>query len=97
MMKIKFDPAKDEINRHKHGLSLAFGEHVLADPGLIEMVDTSMDYGEERFLALGMVAGVVYATIYVERPDAVRFISVRVADKREHARYFSAEGRYHDR
>ena len=27
----RFDPAKDEANRRKHGLSLAFGDNILED------------------------------------------------------------------
>lgn len=49
-----------------------------------------MDYGEERFNALGMVNGTVFAVTYTERADSIRFISVREADKRETARYFLA-------
>ncbi|MEA1649896.1 BrnT family toxin [Nitrospirillum sp. BR 11164] len=88
-MKIEFDPAKDTANRHKHGLDLSFGEQVLLDPDLLEFLDDTLDYGEDRFLALGLVAGIVYAMVYTEREDAIRIISVRVADKREQARYFS--------
>ncbi|CAO3406283.1 BrnT family toxin [Azospirillum sp. INR13] len=87
-MKTPFDPAKNEINRAKHGLDLAFGSDVLRDPNLIEALDDRMDYGEERFNALGMVAGRIYAVTYTERADGVRFISVRAADKRETDRYF---------
>ncbi|CAO3430059.1 hypothetical protein [Azospirillum doebereinerae] len=49
-----------------------------------------MNYGEERFNALGLVNGTVYAVTYTERAEGVRFISVPAADKRETARYFQA-------
>ncbi|MGF7175869.1 BrnT family toxin [Azospirillum doebereinerae] len=48
-MKTPFDPAKNMINRAKHGLDLFFGDEVLRDRNLIEAVDTSMNSGEERF------------------------------------------------
>jgi len=83
-----FDPGKNRTNRKKHGLDLSFGEQVLRDPALLEAADESMDYGEERFNALGMVNGKVYAVTYAERADGIRLISVREADKREAARYF---------
>ncbi|MDE1148767.1 MAG: BrnT family toxin [Azospirillaceae bacterium] len=91
-MEVEFDPAKNEINRRKHGLDLSFGGQVLADPALIEFLDESMDYGENRFLALGFVTAVVYAVVYTERPNSIRIISVRAADKREQAAYFSHGG-----
>jgi len=89
-VKTPFDPTKNQINRAKHGLDLSFGADVLRDPNLIEALDDRMSYGEERFNALGMVAGTLYAVTYTERADGVRFISVRAADKRETDRYFQA-------
>ncbi|CBS87865.1 BrnT family toxin [Azospirillum lipoferum] len=85
-----FDPVKNLLNRRKHGLDLSFGAEVLRDRDLIEAPDLSMDYGEERFNALGMINGKVYAVTYTERAEGVRFISVREADKREAAHYFQA-------
>ncbi|MEE3626470.1 BrnT family toxin [Nitrospirillum sp. BR 11752] len=70
-------------------LTLGSADRCCWDPDLLEFLDDTMDYGEDRFLALGLVAGVVYAVVYAERQDATRIISVRTADKREHARYFS--------
>jgi uncharacterized DUF497 family protein len=46
-MKIEFDPHKDELNREKHGVSLAFGEYVLADPNLAVSLDLRFEYGED--------------------------------------------------
>lgn len=92
-MKPRFDPEKNRKNQAKHGLDLGFGEHALRDPNLLEALDLSMDYGEERFNALGMVGGKVYAVTYTERSDGIRFISVREADKREAARYFEANSK----
>ena len=85
-----FDPDKNRKNLKKHRLDLRFGAQVLRNPDLLEAVDESMDYGEERFNALGMVDGKIYAVTYTERSDGIRFISVREADKRETARYFQA-------
>ena len=85
-----FDPDKNRKNLKKHGLDLSFGERVLRDPDLIEALDDSMDYGEDRLNALGMVDGKIYAVTYTERSDGIRFISVREADRREAARYFQA-------
>lgn len=71
-------------------MDLSFGAEVLRDRDLIEALDLSMDYGEERFNALGMVNSRIYAVTYTERAEGIRFISVREADKREAAHYFKA-------
>ena len=63
-----FDPVKNLLNRRKHGLDLSFGAEVLRDRNLIEALDLSMDYGEERFNALGMVNGRIYAVTYTNVP-----------------------------
>ena len=86
-MHIEFDPEKDAANRGKHGVSLAFGAEVLADPGRLEILDVRFDYAEERFVAYGMSQGRVYVCVYTERGDMRRIISVRKANDRETERY----------
>lgn len=83
-----FDPAKDALNLQRHGVSLALGAEVLADPHGMEREDRSMDYGEARYLVLGMVRGTVYLAVYTERPEGPRFISVRKATRAEADLYY---------
>lgn len=83
-----FDPAKDVKNQRDHGLSLAFGAKVVADPHSIEVIDDRFAYGEERWNVIGLVDGQVYVATYTDREDGVRFISVRPASKREADRYY---------
>ena len=52
-MEIEFDPAKDEINRDKYGASLAFAADVLSDPRRIDLVDTRIEYSEDRTVTYG--------------------------------------------
>ena len=52
-MAIEFDPAKDEANRQKHGVSLAEGDGVLNDPLALTMDDEFVE-DEQRFVRLGM-------------------------------------------
>lgn len=85
---MSLDPNKSAKNLKRHQLSLSFGALVLADPNLMEAIDDSMDYGEIRWAAMGMVRGVVYVLIYPERADGPRFISVREATRRETDGYF---------
>jgi len=83
-----FDPVKDVKNRRDHGVSLALGTKVVADPHSIEVIDDRFAYGEERWNVIGMVDGQVYIATYTDREEGVRFISVRPASKREADRYY---------
>jgi len=85
-----FDPRKDAENQRNHGVSLALGTSVIADHHAIEAIDDRFDYGEERWNVLGMVDGKVYIATYTDRDDGPRFISVRLAGRRETERYFEA-------
>lgn len=41
------------------------------------------DYGEEREIILGMVAGEILLVVFTERLNAIRIISARKANKYE--------------
>ncbi|NYZ17719.1 BrnT family toxin [Azospirillum sp. RWY-5-1] len=87
MTGLEFDPAKNAVNLRKHGVPPALGVDALADPNLIEREDRSMDCGEVRCTALGMVAGTVHVVVFTKRADRIRFISVRPADRHETDHY----------
>jgi uncharacterized DUF497 family protein len=53
---ISFDPAKRASNLAKHGLDLAEAERVLAGP-CESRVDDRFDYGEERWISVGLLWG----------------------------------------
>ena len=52
---IDFDPAKDEINRAKHGISLEAAERMGLSAAII-LPEERFAYGEDRFQALGRLA-----------------------------------------
>lgn len=83
---IEFDPAKDAINRAKHGISLAAAAELLQGPVLV-MNDDRRDYGEDRFRAGGSVLGVIYVCTYTYREGRERIISLRIANRKERRRY----------
>jgi uncharacterized protein len=43
---VEYDPEKDDANRAKHGVSLAFAMDVLADSNRVDVLDTRFDYGK---------------------------------------------------
>ena len=85
-MQIEFDPAKDRINREKHGLSLALGVDLDWENSLV-WVDDRKEYGELRMIALAPATGILYCVAFVERDHSRRIISLRRANRREVKHY----------
>ena len=81
-MKIVYDPAKNDRNVRERGLSF---ERV-ADfdfANAVFLIDGRRDYGEVRRLAIGHVEDRLHVLCFVERPDGIRVVSFRKANKRE--------------
>ena len=85
-MQIEFDPAKDEVNRSKHGVSLAVAIELDWDAALV-WVDDRFEYGEIRMIALAPETDTLYYVAFVERGDVRRVISLRHATRREVKHY----------
>ena len=83
-MRVEFDPAKDAINQAKHGISMQEAERFDWDTAL-EREDDRFDYGEVRFVAIGLVDARLCVMVFTEGTDddAVRVISLRPAEKHE--------------
>jgi uncharacterized protein len=86
MIAIEFDPAKDAINRRKHGIALAAAAVVLDGP-LLRQQDDRFDYGEERWLAVGRIGNQTFAACYTMRGNVYRIISLRRANSKEREAY----------
>lgn len=86
-MDIAFDPAKDAINREKHGVSLAFGERVWSDVGVIVAPTIRVEDGEQRYRAIGEVDGRLWTAVHVYREETIRMISVRRSNDGERRLY----------
>ncbi len=80
-----WDPAKDALNRRKHGLSLADGIPGLEDPDRAVSIDDRFDYGEIRLVTAGRSGSrvlIVVSTelnITTEGEETTRIISARKA------------------
>ncbi len=91
-MNVEYDLAKDVANLEKHGVSLRFGERVLADAEVL-IVETIRDGDEEeRFKAIGRVDDRLWTAIHVYRGQTIRFISVRRSNAGEQRAYDSDPG-----
>lgn len=91
-MEFDFDPAKDEANRFKHGLRLAFGVRVFDDPRHSVIPTIRQGDEEERFKAVGLVNGKLYTAVHVWRGETIRLISVRRSNASEQRDYHSDPG-----
>ncbi|MFZ3341812.1 MAG: BrnT family toxin [Terriglobales bacterium] len=91
MIKLKFewDKAKAEGNLSAHGVSFDFAKTVFDDPFAIERLDDREDYGEERFVIIGMgQRNILLFVAYTERDERIRIISARRATQYEQDDYF---------
>jgi len=85
-VQIEYDPAKNTSNQRKHGVPLTLAEAFDWDMAKIEE-DARHDYGEQRFKATGYIGERLYCTIFVDRDEHRRIISLRKANKREFKDY----------
>lgn len=65
-MEFEWDEAKAKFNLRKHGVDFADAAHIFEDSGASHVLDETMDYGEDRFKAIGMIDGVILVVIYAE-------------------------------
>ncbi len=84
-----FDPAKAASNKALHGVDFADARDFDWETALV-VEDVRRDYGEKRYVALGMIGERVHVMIFSPRGGAVRLISLRKANKREVKRYDEA-------
>ena len=86
------DEKKQKLNLAKHGIDFADAA-IIFDGPLVTVEDTRDDYGESRYVALGLLVDVVVSLTYTERGDRIRIISIRKALKHEARFFFSQIGK----
>ena len=86
-MKFEWDEAKRQTNLRNHKLDFADAEIVFT--GItFTFEDDRFEYGEDRFITLGLLREMVVVIAHTERNDTVRVISMRKATKNEQRLYF---------
>jgi uncharacterized DUF497 family protein len=75
-MEIEYDTAKEAANIIKHDMSLADAQG-LFEGSIKVRPDDRKNYGEQRMIALGEIAGRVHVCVYTMRGDVYRVISLR--------------------
>jgi uncharacterized DUF497 family protein len=83
----EWDEAKNRGNVAKHGMDFSDAEQVLSG-SCVTFADSRFDYGEDRLITLGLLAGRVVIIAHVPRGDDItRIISMRKANRREQRIY----------
>ena len=88
-MDFEWDDVKNSKNAARHGV--AFEDIGRFDWSTsLTACDDRHDYGETRFVSLGLIDHRLHVCVYTQRQSARRIISLRKANKREEALYEEA-------
>jgi uncharacterized DUF497 family protein len=87
----EWDEAKRKANLRKHGFDFVDAPSVF-DGLTVTVLDERQDYGEDRFITLGLLKNVVVVVIHTERRGVIRIISLRKAARYEEDYYYAEIG-----
>ena len=85
--RLEWDEAKRRSNLWRHGIDFA-GVADAFGYAPYTKEDDRYDYGESRYLTLGLLRGRVVAIVHTETETVIRLISARWASKHEEIEYF---------
>ena len=88
MQEFEWDEDKRQFNAQKHLIDFADAVDIFQGD-TVTVEDDRFDYGEQRFITLGLLKGLVIAVTHTERGDVTRLISARKATKYEQITYFN--------
>ncbi len=83
----EWDDEKAARNLLLHGVSFDAARLAFDDLLAVEREDPRQDYGEQRFILLGMVENRLLHVTYTHRGERIRIISARAAEPSERRRY----------
>lgn len=86
-MKFEWDDAKRQSNLRKHHLDFYDAAEIFSG-ATFTFRDERFEYGEDRYITLGLLKGTVVVVAHTERDDIIRVISMRKATKNEQKLYF---------
>ncbi len=86
-MQFEWDEGKNETNIRLHSIDFADVPTVFNGPTFTDL-DARIDYGEDRWISIGMLANLTVVIIWTERDtNIIRLISARKANRYERQRY----------
>ncbi|NUM45669.1 MAG: BrnT family toxin [Anaerolineales bacterium] len=87
-MRYTWHEPKRQVTLKNRGLDFADADKVFSGP-VFTFEDDRQDYGEQRWVTLGMLYGKVVVLVHTENEHEIRIISMREAEKNEQLLYFS--------
>jgi uncharacterized protein len=88
-MEFTWSEAKCAANLKSHGLDFVDAPSVF-EGATYTFEDDRFSYGEQRFITLGLLAGIPVSVVHTESDYEIRIISFRKATQREAKIYFQA-------
>lgn len=87
-MRFTWHEEKRRLTLQNRGMDFADAEIVFGGP-TFTFEDDRRDYGEVRFVSLGLLHGKVVVIVHTESDEEIRVISMREAEKDEQRLFFS--------
>jgi uncharacterized DUF497 family protein len=87
-MQFVWHAPKRQANLKKHGMDFADAERVFSGP-TFTFEDDREDYGEQRWITLGLLGAKVVVIVHTETAEEIRVISMREADNDEQLLFFT--------
>ncbi len=85
-MLLEWDEDKRQQNITKHGVDFLYAALIFEGPTLTK-TDDRHDYGEERFISLGLVDGDPFTVVYTMRGENIRLISAWKGGRKDYEKY----------
>ena len=85
--RFEWDDDKARANLAKHSVSFEDASRIFDSSDVVDEADLTMDYGEVRYRAVGLVKGRFLAVFFTFRGDRTRIISARKASRAEIRNY----------
>lgn len=86
-MQFEWDENKRQINIEKHGIDFADAVKIF-ESFVTSQEDLRADYGEKRYITIGLLNGIEVAVINTPRGEKTRINSVRRARVKEREAYY---------
>jgi uncharacterized DUF497 family protein len=87
----EWDDSKAATNLAWHQITFEQARLAFGDPFALAREDRREDYGERRYILLGMAQGQLLHVAYTMREERIRIISARRAEPRERRRYHEGD------
>ena len=81
-MRFTWDEKKRRSNLKSHGIDFIDAPRVFEGP-TFTFEDDRFDYGEARYVAIGVIGKRLHVVVFADRHGVTRIISLRKANKRE--------------